>query len=222
MITCPRAHGSNLTLQQAFARSCNGAYGQLALELGGEVLRSYAQSGGILNSYDISGVTTAAGQFDVGAAGTIDLAWSGSGQYHDMINPASFMMLMGGIANGGKAQVPVLLKKESFSDSSIPSSLKERSEGNAIWSRSTCDMLKQMMRNNVQETYGQKNFGDLTICAKSGTAEVGNGQAPHAWFSGFLDEADHPLAFIVLVENGGSGANVAGAVASKVLQKAAR
>lgn len=222
VITCPRAHGSNLTLQQAFARSCNGAYGQLALELGGEVLRSYAQSGGILNSYDISGVTTAAGQFDVGAAGTIDLAWSGSGQYHDMINPASFMMLMGGIANGGKAQVPVLLKKESFSDSSIPSSLKERSEGNAIWSRSTCDMLKQMMRNNVQETYGQKNFGDLTICAKSGTAEVGNGQAPHAWFSGFLDEADHPLAFIVLVENGGSGANVAGAVASKVLQKAAR
>lgn len=222
IITCPHAHGDDMTLQQAFARSCNGAFGQLALELGGETLHSYAQSGGLLNSYEISGVTTAAGQFNVGTAGSIDLAWSGSGQYHDMVNPASFMMLMGGIANGGKAKVPILLKKERFADSKVPSSFGERSDSNAIWSKETCDMLKQMMRNNVAETYGQKNFGDLTICAKSGTAEVGNGQPPHAWFSGFLDEGDHPLAFIVLVENGGSGANVAGAVATKVLQQAAR
>lgn len=221
-ITCPRVHGKDMTLEDAFARSCNGAFGQLALELGGELLNSYAQSGGLLESYEISGVSTAAGQFEVGTAGSIDLAWSGSGQFHDMINPASFMMLMGGIANGGKMVIPTLLERESFADTKVPSSLGERGASKSIWSRTTCEKIKEMMRNNVMETYGQKNFGDLTICAKSGTAEVGNGQVPHAWFAGYLDEPDHPLAFIVLVENGGSGANAAGAVASKVLLKAAR
>jgi peptidoglycan glycosyltransferase len=46
---------------------------------------------------------------------------------------------------------------------------------------------------------------------------VGTGQAPHAWFAGFLRGSDTPYAFVVLVENGGGGAAVAGTVASKVL-----
>ena len=53
-----------------------------------------------------------------------------------------------------------------------------------------------------------------------GTAEVGGGNQPHAWFVGFIDDPDHPLAFVVLVENGGSGASVAGSVAAKVLAQA--
>lgn len=220
IVTCPNAHGADMTLQQAFARSCNGAYATLALELGGKTLQDYAQSGGLLTPYEISGVTTATGQFEIGAVGSIDLAWSGSGQFHDMINPASFMMLMGGVANGGKVVVPTLLHRESLADTKLPGSLGERNGSYSIWDAATCQSIKTMMRNNVQETYGQKNFGDLAICAKSGTAEVGNGQTPHAWFSGFLDDPNHPLAFIVLVENGGSGANVAGAVAAKVLQQA--
>ncbi len=58
---------------------------------------------------------------------------------------------------------------------------------------------------------------DLAVCAKSGTAEVGNGNQPHAWFAGFLDDTAHPLAFVVMVENGGSGADVAGNIAAKLL-----
>jgi peptidoglycan glycosyltransferase len=57
----------------------------------------------------------------------------------------------------------------------------------------------------------------MQICAKSGTAEVGADQKPHAWFTGFLQNEDAPYAFVVLVENGGSGSSVAGTVAGKVL-----
>ena len=74
-----------------------------------------------------------------------------------------------------------------------------------------------MMRNNVASQYGQAQFGDLAVCAKSGTAEVGGGQEPHAWFAGFLRNEDAPYAFVVLVENGGGGNAVAGTVAGKVL-----
>ena len=55
---------------------------------------------------------------------------------------------------------------------------------------------------------------------KIGTAEVGGDAQPHAWFAGFLRNEDAPLAFVVLIENGGSGSSVAGAAANKVLQAA--
>ena len=42
----------------------------------------------------------------------------------------------------------------------------------------------------------------------------------NAWFTGFLQSEENPLAFIVLVENGGSGSQVAGKVAKQVLAAA--
>ena len=73
------------------------------------------------------------------------------------------------------------------------------------------------MANNVQQTYGAHRFPNMDVCAKSGTAEVGGGSAPHAWFAGFLRDEDTPYAFVVLVENGGSGSRAAGGVAAAVL-----
>ena len=77
-----------------------------------------------------------------------------------------------------------------------------------------------MLRGNVTETYGQSQFDDLPVCAKSGTAEVGQGKTPHSWFSGFVDSDDLPLAFVALAENGGGGADVAGRMAARVLLSA--
>ena len=77
-----------------------------------------------------------------------------------------------------------------------------------------------MMRGAVTNEYGQGQFGDLAICAKSGTAEVSESKRPHSWFVGFVDDSEHPLAFVVVVENGGSGALVAGSIAAKVLTAA--
>ena len=73
------------------------------------------------------------------------------------------------------------------------------------------------MAGNVEKTYGKSRFPNMDLCAKSGTAEVGEGLAPHAWFAGFLRNEDAPYAFVVLVENGGGGSSVAGNVAARVL-----
>ena len=73
------------------------------------------------------------------------------------------------------------------------------------------------MAENVEKTYGTKRFPNMDLCAKSGTAEVGAGETPHAWFAGFLRNEEAPYAFVVLVENGGGGNAVAGTVAGKVL-----
>jgi len=43
---------------------------------------------------------------------------------------------------------------------------------------------------------------------------------PHAWFTGFIDDAEHPYAICVVIENGGGGGAVAAPVAASVLEKA--
>lgn len=218
VITCPYAHGT-MDFGEALADSCNCVFARLAVELGGDTLARYARDAGLLSSHDVSGIHTESGLFESGSDS--QLGWAGIGQYHDLVNPCAMLTLMGAIAADGRAAQPHLIAKEtSLSGLSLIGSEKV-TVGDPVWSGDTYAALRSMMRDNVRLTYGQERFGDLAVCAKSGTAEVESGKSPHAWFTGFLDDADHPLAFVVLVENGGGGASVAGAIAATILQEAA-
>ena len=72
------------------------------------------------------------------------------------------------------------------------------------------------MRGAVVNQYGAWQFGTLGVCGKSGTAERENGAAD-AMFAGFVQDEAYPLAFVVFVEQGGSGSQVAVPIAAKVL-----
>ena len=123
------------------------------------------------------------------------------------------MIYMGAIANGGKAAEPYLILRTE-SAWVCPSLPHFTTRTGTLISADTAAALADLMANNVTQTYGASRFPNMDLCAKSGTAEVGGGQAPHAWFTGFLRDEDHPYAFLVLVENGGSGSSAAGDVAS--------
>ena len=175
-----------------------------------------------MESLAICDIHTARGSFEAAPDGSSYLGWSGVGQYKDLVNPCTLLAFMGGIANRGVAVVPQLVDKETLSGSSVPAAFPDGTDTYRIYSEDTCARLKEMLRNNVATQYGQAQFGDLAVCAKSGTAEVCGGKQPHAWFAGFIDDENYPLAFVVLVENGGSGAGVAGSIAAQVLQAAAK
>ena len=96
------------------------------------------------------------------------------------------MTFMGAIANGGEQRLPSLIAG------------MEGKKGEQLISPVTAGLLKEMMANNVTQSYGSSNFPGLKICAKSGTAEVGSGANPHAWFAGFLDDPNNPYAFVVI------------------------
>ena len=214
-ITCPAVHG-DLTAESALAHSCNGFFAQLAAELGADTLQKYAIQAGLTSSYSVSGISTAKGRFDLSGATTGQLGWAGVGQYNDLVNPCAMLVYMGAIARGGNSAVPQLtLKTESALNFPVSFYLKKKT-GKLI-DEATAQKLADLMANNVQTTYGAGRFPNMDVCAKSGTAEVGGGKSPNAWFAGFLRGEDTPYAFVVLVENGGGGSDVAGSVAAKVL-----
>ena len=204
-IKCTGVHGSQ-TIEQALANSCNCAFAALALELGGETLARYAADLGVSGSLSLNGAATTPGRFDAAGDGSAALAWSGVGQSTDLVCPLAMLRFSAAVANGGTAIQPTLLAGE-------------KTEAHNIMSTDMAEKLKAMMNFNVVSAYGEWNFPGLKLCAKSGTAEVGDGTS-HAWFTGFLDDEAHPWAFVVLIENGGGGARNAGPVANTVLQKA--
>ena len=212
-VTCPHAHGE-MDIAGAFASSCNGVFAQLAAELGSETMTAYVQKAGLTSRYDVNGISTVPGSFDLTGADTNQVGWAGVGQYNDLVNPCGVMVWMGAIANGGQAAVPQLVLKTE--GGILPSFYLEKKTGTLI-EGDTAETLADLMANNVAQTYGSGRFPNMDICAKSGTGEVGGGKAPNAWFAGFLRNEDAPYAFAVLVEEGGSGADAAGNVAAQVL-----
>ena len=211
-ITCPSAHGT-MNIEEAFTNSCNGVFAQLAVELGAETLARYGVQAGLTGRYSVNGISTAAGSLGLSGAEPGELGWAGVGQYTDLVNPCGLMVYMGAIAQGGRAAVPRLILKVQ---GGLPW-LDRVKKTDILVQADTAAELRRMMARNVTELYGASRFPNMEVCAKSGTAEVGGDQAPNAWFAGFLTGEDTPYAFVVLVENGGSGAQVAGDVAAAVL-----
>ena len=214
-ITCVSAHG-DIGFEDALCQSCNGAFATLTTELGAETMEGYVDKLGLTKAYSINGIRTAKGTFSFPEDNDAALGWSGAGQYEDMVNPCSMMIYMGAVANNGRVVLPQLVGKVKSSDD-FPLSVYIPRPRLRLVTSDTASVLKGMLRNNVINNYGEGNFPGLNLCAKSGTAEVGDGTS-HSWFTGFLDDDDHPYAFIVLVEHGGGGAKVAGPIANRVLQ----
>ena len=213
-VNCNGTHHSQ-TLAQALANSCNVAFAELAVELGEDTLLAYADRFGVMDSLNVDGILTAPGKIDLETAAESEIAWSGIGQYTNLVNPCQFMTLMGAIAGDGEGAKPYLVKEV---DGSFGSGYKAKTKTFDIdLSKETCDILAGYMKNNVVSMYGQWLFPNLYICAKSGTAELGPEQTPHATFAGFVDDANYPLAFIVIVENGGSGSATCAPIAGRVL-----
>lgn len=214
-VTCEEWHGEQ-DLETAFANSCNCAFAQLVEEIGAEQLERYVEQFQVTQPVCFDGVTTEAGNFDISGAAGVEVAWSGIGQYTDLINPCRFLTFLGSVAGGGSGAQPHIIEKITVGGKTTYEAETEYSQ--RIMSKNTADVLKEYLQNNVDEVYGTWNFPGLTVCAKSGTGEVGGGHKPNAMFAGFVADEAYPLAFVVAVEEGGYGSAVCVPILSQVLE----
>ena len=121
-------------------------------------------------------------------------------------------IMCGAIANGGTAVLPNEIKSGVIE---INGGTKDMIDSDLA------AKLDEYMRYDVTSYYGDSLFPSLTVCAKTGTAEVGENKEPHAWMVGYSQDEDAPLAFAVIVENGGYGFSTAGPVAVAAMEACA-
>ena len=205
-IVCSGYHGEQ-TFEEALSNSCNVAFSQIAVELGQEAMVKKVRDLGFLDSQRLDGIPTVAGSFPTDFVGDPELGWAGVGQSTDLICPYAMLRYVSAIANDG-----VLLGPQLVRDGSTGTA--ER-----LLKTETAKDLQRLMHYNVVNGYGEYRFPGLALCGKTGTAERGDGSS-NAWFVGFLADEEHPYAFVVMIERGGSGLNAAGSAANEILQYA--
>ncbi len=209
-VTCESVHGKQ-TLQQAFCNSCNCAFAELSRQLGADALYQCVEKYGVTKSVSFDGITTTSGNFEK-AYDPISLAWSAIGQYTDLVNPCSFLTYLGAIAGKGSAAIPYIVASAEAGD---PGYRGQTIHTGEVIDPQTAELVHRYMRYNVENKYGDSNFPGLSVCAKTGTAELDNGKASTAMLAGFVEE--YPLAFIICVEEGGYGSQTCIPIASKIL-----
>jgi hypothetical protein len=197
-------HLGTTTLQTAFAVSCNSTFAMLASQrLGGAGLASMAARLGF-NAQPALGVPAILGQFTTPHQ-PVDLAADAFGQGTDLVNPLSQAALAAAI-DDGTWRPPQL----------VTSPAPRQSAQTRPLSPAILGTLRPMMRAVVTSGTAAGVGFPPGVYGKTGTAEYGSGPHPpsHGWFIGYRGD----LAFAVLVEGGGTGANSAGPIAKAFLR----
>jgi len=198
-------HLGTTSLLNAFAISCNTTFAMLASQhLTGAQLKSMAAQFGFNTSPSL-GIPAVLGKF-VTPRQPVDLAADAFGQGTDLVNPLSQAAEAGAIENG-TWRPPQLVTGPAPSQSVQPRQL----------SPAILRSLRPMMRAVVTKGTAAGVGFPPGVYGKTGTAEYGSGPNPpsHAWFIGYRGN----LAFAVLVEGGGVGADASAPIANAFLRR---
>ena len=196
-------HLGTTSLQTAFAVSCNSTFAMLAYQrLGGSALASMAAKFGFNSSANL-GLPATLGKFATPHQ-PVDVAADAFGQGTDLVNPLSQASVAAAIEDG-TWRSPVL----------VTSPQPRQPDPSHALSPAILGTLRPMMRAVVTSGTAAGVGFPAGVYGKTGTAQYGTGTHSHGWFIGYRGD----VAFAVLVEGGGFGANSAGPVANAFLRK---
>ena len=219
---------SQITLAQALTISCNVVFGEIGLRLGGAKLADQAHAFGFAPDassgdvpFDIpfqEGVFPEASYFSDRLPA---VALSAIGQDNVAANPMQMALVASAIANGGSEMRPRLVSEIRDPSGQVVKSFDPEVFGQPISSQ-TAIQLTQMMVNVVQGGTGTAaQIPGIEVAGKTGTAQHGEGLAPHAWFVSFAPAQNARIAVAVIVLDGGSlGSEATGGVVAAPIAKA--
>ena len=211
------------TLTEAFARSCNTTFVLASEKLTTQQLTDVTKRFGFGHEQEIP-LTVIPSVFP-SDADSAQLAMSSIGQYTVQATPMQMAQVAQTIANGGQMMSPYLIKQIVDADNQTIRKTKATEAGRPI-SADTASKVTSMMQAVVSQPYGSGTpmaLPNVSVAAKTGTAETGDGDRANAWAIGFAPADNPQIAFAVIVEGDETnptphGGDVAGPVAKAVLE----
>ena len=215
-----KKHGE-ITVEEAYNQSCNCVFAQLALELGREKLQETAEEFGFNQDFLFADLVAYASNYQA-LPSDLEFAWSAAGQSTVTATPLMMCMVAASVGNDGLMMEPKLVHSTVNSRGYLTERLSPNSIAR-VMSAQQAEVLGTYMQSTVEDgTASGARISGYTVCGKTGSSEVSEDGSvkTHAWFIGYIDSEESPLAITVIVENGGTGGGVAAPLARKVLQKA--
>lgn len=212
-----------VTLREAFARSCNTTFALGAEKLPSGKLQDVTEKFGFGKDLDIPlSVSPSYFPEELNAA---QLATSAIGQFEVAVTPLQMAMVTQAVANNGEMMRPYLVEKVLDADNRERSTTKPRSLGKPITAQ-VAAALQDMMLAVVEEPYGTgwaMAIPGVQVAGKTGTAEVGDGSRTNAWAVAYAPAQSPQLAVSVIVEGDDGyptphGGDVAAPIARQLLE----
>lgn len=210
----PDGHGE-LTFIDAISRSCNTTFIEVASRLGTERICDMARNLGLGAKTGVQLQEDKPGTVMVGhkltPLGQANLAL---GQEGVMITPLQAAVLMATVVNDGYAVPPRIVLDSG--DNTV--------ERKQVMTARTARLLRLALEESVLEGTGKKARVSWGGCAgKTGTAQTGRRDSSgtaltHAWFVGYAPVLNPTIVVAVLVEDGGSGGDVAAPVFRRFIE----
>jgi penicillin-binding protein 2 len=235
-----RGHES-ISLCDALAQSCNVYFFHFAERAGAAPLVAWAEKFGFGAATGVDLPFEPAGTLPAPATvrqrhghvwrdgDTLALA---IGQGELTATPLQVARLMAAVANGGRLVQPHLALRLGIAASDLAgASDNDNATSLGLAASEPIDglhaaSLEAVRRGLEQVVADPAGTGHRTvycqtidIAGKTGTAETGGDREDHAWFAGYAPAESPVVAFAVALEHAGSGGDVAGPIAKRLVQK---
>ncbi len=203
-------------LPQAFANSCNTAFAQIGLDVGGGRLKDTGDSL-LFNSslplpmdYQKSTLSISASSPDP------LLMQTAIGQGDTLVSPMHMAMIVSAIANDGRLMTPYLIDHvENHSGTKVSENDPEYYK--RLMTSSEASTLEQLMVDVVSYGTASALSGQpYTVAGKTGSAEYDEFGDSHSWFVGYSNVENPDLVVAVIAENGGTGSETAVPIARQI------
>ncbi|HZD01070.1 MAG TPA: penicillin-binding protein 2 [Actinomycetes bacterium] len=194
-----------LSMAEALEVSCNTWFAHLGVDLGTKRLVATAERFGLNNSPEFQLPGAAESQVPT-ELDPPSLAQSAIGQRDVRVSPLQMASVIATVANGGRRMAPYVVDRVLSPDGKTVKRFDPDPLGQVV-SPEVADQLKQMLGlvvNGPNGTGSAAQIPGLDVFGKTGTAQHGTVEPPHAWFVGSTSKAGKSIAVAAIVEDGGN------------------
>ena len=214
-------------LPEAMRVSCNTAFAQLGLDLGGDRLAAAAEAFGFNEVPPLDMPFGVASTFPAGSTFERDkpaLAKSAIGQQDVAATPLQMALVSAGIANGGVVMTPHVMAEVRDTEGRVVTTFTPRPWTQAV-PPGVAASVRDMMVGVVERGSGTRaRIPGIDVAGKTGTAQTGR-DTSHVWFTAFAPAQDPRIAVAVILEDQpnvdeATGGTLAAPIAQTVMRAA--
>lgn len=208
-------------LAHALAWSSNVTFAQLGLRMGANGIRDITSDFGFGDEppFELPTEASRVGS-DESLFNQVGLADTGYGQGELLVTPLQMALVTAAVINDGQIREPKIVSGIRSRKGDTIAEYRAENWKRAL-SRRVAAQTREAMIISARDGFAQAGAPlGIAIGGKTGTAQLGGANAPHAWFIAFAPADDPKMVVAVIVENTGAGGDFAAPIARELIRVA--